>query len=257
MIPGLQASSRIGGVLRHLRLVTRVHDHHHLSRRFGSNHRQPFGRRRTDRYRHRQLEQAPALPMKPIPAPRSSTGRPRRCRHARAASRRSSHRAGEYSTSNRRASPTCGAQRAYPWLLSSSTAVAALFCLLYITKPVIPSPAMIRRPHRSKTPATEKPRPPSAATAPPSAEPAARPRQPAGEGDDRRFPADPREHARGPAGRLPFRGNQPPHPARAHRRGSGRTHRPHHHRCPGALSEPQPPLDTRRGKRRPAICSSG
>ena len=28
-------------------------------------------------------------------------------------------------------------QRAYPWLLSLSTAIAALFCLMYITKPVI------------------------------------------------------------------------------------------------------------------------
>lgn len=51
---------------------------------------------------------------------------------------------GDYSASNRRASPACPAQRAYPWLLFSSTAVAAMFCLLYITKPVIiPAPAMI------------------------------------------------------------------------------------------------------------------
>lgn len=41
-----------------------------------------------------------------------------------------------YSQSNRRAS-TCGMQRAYPWLLFTSTAVAAVFCILYITKPVI------------------------------------------------------------------------------------------------------------------------
>lgn len=51
---------------------------------------------------------------------------------------------GDYSASNRRSSPACPAQRAYPWLLFASTAVAALFCLLYITKPVIiPTPAMI------------------------------------------------------------------------------------------------------------------
>ena len=50
----------------------------------------------------------------------------------------------DYSASNRRASPACASQRAYPWLLFASTAVAALFCLLYITKPVIiPAPAMI------------------------------------------------------------------------------------------------------------------
>lgn len=51
---------------------------------------------------------------------------------------------GDYSASNRRSAPACPAQRAYPWLLFASTAVAALFCLLYITKPVIiPAPAMI------------------------------------------------------------------------------------------------------------------
>lgn len=41
-----------------------------------------------------------------------------------------------YSTSNRRA-PACPVQRVYPWLLFASTAVAGLFCLMYITKPVI------------------------------------------------------------------------------------------------------------------------
>ncbi len=45
----------------------------------------------------------------------------------------------EFSKANRRTS-TCPVQRAYPWLLSASTAVAALFCLLYITKPVIVPP---------------------------------------------------------------------------------------------------------------------
>lgn len=43
---------------------------------------------------------------------------------------------GQYSKANRRASANPG-QRAYPWLLSASTALAAVFCLLYITKPVI------------------------------------------------------------------------------------------------------------------------
>ncbi len=41
-----------------------------------------------------------------------------------------------YSTANRRAT-TCAVQRVYPWLLSASTAIAAGFCLLYISKPVI------------------------------------------------------------------------------------------------------------------------
>lgn len=43
---------------------------------------------------------------------------------------------GSYSTANRRA-PSCSIQRVYPWLLFASTAVAATFCLAYITKPVI------------------------------------------------------------------------------------------------------------------------
>ncbi len=48
-----------------------------------------------------------------------------------------------YSTANRRA-PGCPIQRLYPWLLFASTAVAATFCLAYISKPVIlatPSPS--------------------------------------------------------------------------------------------------------------------
>lgn len=44
--------------------------------------------------------------------------------------------AASYSKSNRRAA-TCPVQRVYPWLLFTSTAVAAVFCLMYITKPVI------------------------------------------------------------------------------------------------------------------------
>lgn len=41
-----------------------------------------------------------------------------------------------FSKANRRASGSPG-QRAYPWLLCTSTMIAAAFCLLYITKPVI------------------------------------------------------------------------------------------------------------------------
>ncbi|MES2922281.1 MAG: hypothetical protein V4819_12085 [Verrucomicrobiota bacterium] len=47
--------------------------------------------------------------------------------------------AASYSTSNRRA-PTSRVARVYPWLLAASTAVAAAFCLMYITKPFIGSP---------------------------------------------------------------------------------------------------------------------
>lgn len=47
-----------------------------------------------------------------------------------------------YSTANRRLT-NCSVQMVYPWLLFASTAIAATFCLAYITKPVIladPSP---------------------------------------------------------------------------------------------------------------------
>lgn len=43
---------------------------------------------------------------------------------------------GSYSLANRRVT-TCSVQRVYPWLLFTSTAIAALFCFMYITKPVI------------------------------------------------------------------------------------------------------------------------
>lgn len=43
---------------------------------------------------------------------------------------------GSFSTANRRAG-ACPIQRIYPWMLFASTAVAATFCLAYITKPVI------------------------------------------------------------------------------------------------------------------------
>ena len=38
---------------------------------------------------------------------------------------------------NRRSATACPVQRAYPWLLIASTALAAAFCGLYLTKPVI------------------------------------------------------------------------------------------------------------------------
>lgn len=47
-----------------------------------------------------------------------------------------------FSKTNRRASSN-PVQRAYPWLLAASTAVAATFCLLYITKPVIVPPGSV------------------------------------------------------------------------------------------------------------------
>lgn len=47
---------------------------------------------------------------------------------------------GPYTPANRRVA-SCQPCRAYPWLLVLSTAIAGLFCLLYITKPVIVSSA--------------------------------------------------------------------------------------------------------------------
>ena len=44
--------------------------------------------------------------------------------------------AASHSSSNRRAA-TCRVPQLYPWLLVASTALAAVFCLMYITKPFI------------------------------------------------------------------------------------------------------------------------
>ncbi len=59
------------------------------------------------------------------------------------------------STLNRRTA-ACRTQWIYPWLLFASTAVAAMFCLMYITKPVIqasqnPIPAHTPRPPAQNT----------------------------------------------------------------------------------------------------------
>jgi hypothetical protein len=43
------------------------------------------------------------------------------------------------SSANRR-NPSSAAPQTYPWLLVLSTAIAALFCLMYITKPIIQAP---------------------------------------------------------------------------------------------------------------------
>ena len=42
-----------------------------------------------------------------------------------------------YSKANRRAGSSCTLHRAYPWLLFVSTGIAATFCLMYISKPII------------------------------------------------------------------------------------------------------------------------
>jgi hypothetical protein len=99
-----------------------------------------------------------------------------------------------FSASNRRASPGCAAQRAYPWLLFLSTAFAAVFCFLYITKPVlIPGPAMIAPGSPIKMPMPDASSPPPAPAASASLLPAGDSLP--GEGDAHPIPTDPRRVA--------------------------------------------------------------
>lgn len=71
-----------------------------------------------------------------------------------------------YSSSNRRTSTS----RAYPWLLFTSTAVAALFCFMYITKPVIQTSQGVRT-GLPETPAVSNPAPAIAKPVPAAANP--------------------------------------------------------------------------------------
>jgi hypothetical protein len=73
--------------------------------------------------------------MKPLPALNSTVTRPTESVMPHLPSGLTST-APSYSSANRRAS-ACATQRAYPWLLAASTGLAAAFCLMYITKPVI------------------------------------------------------------------------------------------------------------------------
>ena len=73
--------------------------------------------------------------MKPLPSPKAQSARPSGDPIPSLPSALPTS-PGPYSTANRR-SPACSVQRVYPWLLSTSTLIAAVFCLLYITKPVI------------------------------------------------------------------------------------------------------------------------
>lgn len=73
--------------------------------------------------------------MKPLPSPKAQSGRSSTDPMPSLPSVLPTS-PGPYSTSNRR-SAGCSVQRVYPWLLSTSTLIAAGFCLLYITKPVI------------------------------------------------------------------------------------------------------------------------
>lgn len=142
--------------------------------------------------------------MKPIPAPRASSGlSPDAGMPVLPSSLVNS--AGEYSAANRRASPACGAQRAYPWLLFFSTAVAASFCLLYITKPVIiPAPAMIAPGAPIKTSIAEKPQTPPASPAQPSASLLPARDSLPGEGDAKPIPSDPRKASAAPPAASQF-----------------------------------------------------
>jgi hypothetical protein len=136
--------------------------------------------------------------MKPLPAPKSTAGLPSDGGMPTLPSPLVTP-AGEYSASNRRAASACGAQRAYPWLLFFSTAVAALFCLLYITKPVyIPAPAMIAPATPMKPTTAEMPKPsPAPATTPSASLLPARDSLP-GEADSKPLASDPRKASAAP-----------------------------------------------------------
>lgn len=71
--------------------------------------------------------------MKPIPAPSSQD---ETSTDSNPSSASDLLKSPSYSKSNRR-SPQAAANRAYPWLLAISTAVAVVFGLLYIKKPVV------------------------------------------------------------------------------------------------------------------------
>lgn len=73
--------------------------------------------------------------MKPLPALNSPIPRPTESTMPHLPSALAGA-APSYSSANRRSSAV-STQRAYPWLLAASTGLAAAFCLMYITKPVI------------------------------------------------------------------------------------------------------------------------
>jgi hypothetical protein len=73
--------------------------------------------------------------MKPLPAQGFPTAKPRG-EAMPALPSAIAPAAAAYSTSNRRTTQ-CPVQRVYPWLLFASTALAGVFCLMYITKPMI------------------------------------------------------------------------------------------------------------------------
>lgn len=135
--------------------------------------------------------------MKPLPAHRNAIGKPDGEAMPSLPTALATTSAA-YSAANRRAPATCGAQRVYPWLLLFSTAVAALFCLLYITKPVIvPAPAMIVPLPAGKpgaAPATST----SAATSQPDLMPAADALPGEQQADARPLSGDPRSAVPGP-----------------------------------------------------------
>jgi hypothetical protein len=83
--------------------------------------------------------------MKPFPTENTVEGLPKPI-----ASLPPSPVPGSYSVANRRVGG-CPVQRVYPWLLFVSTAIAATFCLAYITKPVIlANPSPVAAPQEQK-----------------------------------------------------------------------------------------------------------
>ncbi len=74
--------------------------------------------------------------MKPLPAQEPAIQKPTESAMPSIPAALSPTPPASFSKSNRRAS-SGGAHRAYPWMLCASTIAAGVFCLMYITKPVI------------------------------------------------------------------------------------------------------------------------
>lgn len=99
--------------------------------------------------------------MKPLPAQRSLIGKPN---HEGLPSVPIvvTHAPVVYSEPSQHSQAACATQRSYPFLLLASTGVAALFCFLYVTKPVsmtpnmaISSPPEVKPPLQDVTPAVQ------------------------------------------------------------------------------------------------------
>lgn len=113
-----------------------------------------------------------------------------------------------YPKANNRRASSCAGQRAYPWLLAISTGVAALFCLMYITKPVIVPSSPMSPAGPAPSPAAPAPlassgRPAAPAGLMPSGDRLPGEQNPAA-GGVKPIPADPRRAVPGPPSTTAF-----------------------------------------------------